>query len=190
MNDEYESLRTEILHWQDRRFTLVSISIAVITGVLGLDLIKPDFSADTWPYVPCILLAFLSCATYLTWYAGRANAKISAYLITFHEGEGKSRTYETTMRELKDKDPLDLNKGLAGVYFVLGLTAVGIPYFVLEDLIDFSPLLVGIACVFAVCWLLLLRKHSRDRFIQMFRDLKEEEEKRKSAAQGANTSRK
>jgi hypothetical protein len=186
MNEEYESLRTEILHWQDRRFTLVSISIAVITGVLGLDLIKPEISADTWPYVPCILLAFLSCATALTWYAGRANAKISAYLITFHEGN--SPGWETRMGVLKGQVWLDLNKGLAAVYFVLGITAVGIPYYVLKGLIEiYSPLLAGTAVVFVVYWIPLLFKHSRDPFIKMFRDLKEDEDKKKSAPRGAST---
>jgi len=41
---EYESLRKEILEWQNRRFTVASASLVAVTGILGWTLNHPDMS--------------------------------------------------------------------------------------------------------------------------------------------------
>ena len=37
MTAEYEALRAEMLAWQNRRFTILTASLALVTGILGLD---------------------------------------------------------------------------------------------------------------------------------------------------------
>jgi len=71
VSGEYESLRAEILKWQDRRFDLLKLSISVVTGLLGLKLIfekldAPGSSSTLWPLISSILLLYLAGANLLT----------------------------------------------------------------------------------------------------------------------------
>ena len=85
MNTEYESLRQEIHAWQNRRFIILTASITLVSAVLGLDAVQKTTVSVEWPLITSLLWFFLGSTTALTWYAGRANAKIAAYLIVFHE---------------------------------------------------------------------------------------------------------
>jgi hypothetical protein len=129
-NEEYESLRAEILAWQGRRIELLEISAGLVTAIVGLDLLlKPSLAGD-WPLVSSILLIFLACAGFITWYAARGNAKAAGYIKVFHEG-GQDKTYrwETRLGKLKAKgvDDLNINNWLALIYLSLAFIAVLIP---------------------------------------------------------------
>src|SRR5947208_2340161 len=106
MSNEYETLRAEILKWQDRRFDLLKISIGLITGLLGLKLVvEYPSKGDIWPLVSSVLLLYLSGANLLTWYAGVANSKLAAYIKVFHEsdvGSAPAYRWESRLQRLKD----------------------------------------------------------------------------------------
>lgn len=65
--------------------------------------------------------------TVLTWYAGRANAKISAYLLVFHE---ENDGWESLLSELKSSrlDWFSLNRVIFLIYLGLGILAIVIPW--------------------------------------------------------------
>src|SRR5262249_4637530 len=128
---EYESIRAEILKWQDRRFDLLKLSISVVTGLLGLKLILD--ATGSWPIISSLLLLYLAGANLLTWYAGIANSKLSAYVKVFHEGQESPSIpmgWETRLAKLKTKglDPQNLNRWIAVVYAVLAIISVVLPY--------------------------------------------------------------
>ncbi len=72
-------------------------------------------------------MVFLGSTTALTWYAGRSNAKIAAYLIVFHE---KYFGWESRLKELKMSpfDWFNLNRMVFLIYFGLGVLSFIIPW--------------------------------------------------------------
>lgn len=133
MNQEYESLGAEILKWQDRRFQLIEISIGLVTAIIGLDLVMKPSTPEHWPLISSVLLAFLSSAGLLTWYAGRANSKLSAYLKVFHEAEElapEALRWETRLQKLKEKglDRYNVNHWITVIFIVLAGISVLLPY--------------------------------------------------------------
>ena len=77
MNEEYESLRQEILAWQNRRFTILAASITIVSAILGFGAVQKTTASIEWPLITSLLWFFLGSTTALTWYAGNANAKIA-----------------------------------------------------------------------------------------------------------------
>ena len=86
--EEYISLRKEILQWQARRFFLITTTATLVTGILGFGIGNIE---KMWFMISSSLLLFLACTTSLSWYAGKGNAKIGAYIAVFFEeiGGGK-----------------------------------------------------------------------------------------------------
>jgi|KBSSwiStaDraftv2_1062776.scaffolds.fasta_scaffold2020414_1 hypothetical protein len=62
---EYDTLRQEIMHWQSRRFSVVTGSLVVVIAILGWAINAPD--KWSWTIVSSILFAILSIAGYMTW---------------------------------------------------------------------------------------------------------------------------
>jgi hypothetical protein len=56
MNTEYESLREEIKAWQERRFTVLSGAVALVTGILGLKMVGESKPTENWTWPSAILL--------------------------------------------------------------------------------------------------------------------------------------
>jgi len=138
MKEEYTTLRQEILYWQNFRFLLLAASIALLSGILGLGFKNAD-SGDLWVLSSALLLLFLACAMGLSWYAGRGNAKIGAYLTVFFESAAEQHHGWEDRQEsfLKHLDPrhrvLDrwrLSQWLGVIYFLLGSVVVVLPWFV------------------------------------------------------------
>lgn len=183
MQDEYESLRAEVLQWQNRRFQLVGASITLVTGVLGLG---SNAMASGWSVISSLLLLVLTCAVFLSWYAGIANTKIAMYLMVFHEQSGgpesQSSGWESRLYRLKNqrrKDPLALNDALVFIYFSLGAVSFFIPYAAAKD-----HLVMPVQCVLFVLMtlafltaLLVHWKYSnqRNRYLGYWRDVKRDE---------------
>lgn len=157
IKNEYEALRTEIKDWQDRRFTILTGSIALVTAVLGLKVFEQPANVELWPY-SALLLLLLSCACALTWYARRGSAIIAAYLIIFHERRSDSKDgWEDRLRrlQLKGVDKLSLNQFLGLIYLVLGVVAVAVP--VLQKTPTYPGCIILIIASFLfLCSLLLL----------------------------------
>jgi hypothetical protein len=129
MTSEYESLRAEIKEWQDRRFTILTASIGLTTAILGFKAFDQPQTTELWP-LSVLLLLLLSCACALTWYAGRGNAMMAAYLIHFHERPSDSSDgWESRLSrlQLSGLDKLKLNQFLGFIYLLLAAVAVFVP---------------------------------------------------------------
>jgi O-antigen/teichoic acid export membrane protein len=174
---EDEKLRAEIKDWQDRRFTILTASIGLVTAVLGFKLFDQPATAEMWPWVSALLLLLLSSACILTWYAGRANAKIAAYLIVFHERPSQSSDggWESRLHHLKESglDRLNLNRLLIIIYLVLGLVSVIFP--ALRHSPAGSGLIVVIGAVFLFLSSLffLFLKSPKERYIKLWEEVRD-----------------
>ncbi len=135
IREEYGIIRDEMLQWQSRRFTLVSLSVSVVTAVLALDLLKDQQAGSSWVVLSTILLAFLAVMSILSWYCASANAKASAYLKCFHEdyAQGQPRSsflWESRLSRLSSLggNPLHMNQLLVVLYLVLGFLVTFVPW--------------------------------------------------------------
>ena len=138
---EYASLRTEIFYWQNFRFVLLAASITLLSGIIGFGVKNPDQS-QLWVNSSCMLLLFLTAAVILSWYAGRGNAKIGAYLIVFYEDpveknpqqyqgweDRQGRFLENMNLPQRAFDWLKLSHLLGAIYLLLGTISVVLPWF-------------------------------------------------------------
>lgn len=170
MMNEYEMLRGEIKDWQDRRFTILTASVGLVTAILSLKVFDEPVRTELWPSISALLLLLLTCACALTWYAGRANAKIAAYLIVFHERSSQSgEGWESRLDRLNNSgfDHLNLNRLMFCIYLVLGLVAM-IPvlrHFPIRD--GWNVLIIPIA-LFVCSLLLLVLPSPKDRYIKQW----------------------
>ncbi len=183
MPDEYESLRAEVLQWQNRRFQLVGASITLVTGVLGLGLKE---LANGWSVISSLLLLVLTCAVFLSWYAGVTNTKIAMYLMVFHEQSGGPESqgsgWESRLYRLKNqqrKDPLALNDALVFIYFSLGVVSFFIPYAAAKDH-SVMPGQLGLLILMTLAFLTALMVHwkysdQRNRYLGYWRAVKRDE---------------
>lgn len=135
MKEEYPTLRTEILYWQNFRFVLLGASVALVSGIIGFGLKSPDTS-DLWMSSSVLLLIFLSCAAALSCYAARGNTKIGTYLKVFHEAKSDEKTGWEGLRSEFAKglgwyDRLNLSHWLTLAYLVLGI--IGSPALVCSE---------------------------------------------------------
>jgi hypothetical protein len=149
MKDEYQSTRSEILQWQTLRITLITISTALVPAILTaiLSMVLKDVGSTSGGFVASsvlcfvasfLLLAFLSVAVVLTWYAGTGNVKMGSYLAVFYEeGEKGWHHRHRVVNELSTvrADNLTFDKILSVFYSVLGVASL---------LLAFLPWLVTI----------------------------------------------
>ena len=166
---EYTSLRTEMLSWQNRRFSILATAITLTIGFLGLDGILKGESTVSWGVITSILWFFLGSVASLTWYASRANAKLAAYISVFHEDQEKG--WENRLRQLKNKglDRLDLNIMMLSIYLGLAFLSLVVPLtvrgFISPDTLDLLYLsFSGVWFIF--CASLLAVKPPRKIYIE------------------------
>ena len=183
MKFEYESLREEIKAWQERRFTVLAGSIVLVTGILGLKIVGESKPSESWPWASALLLVFLAAACALTWYARRANTKIAAYLIVFHEsGSDPLARWESQLDELKrsKSDRWDLNRLMIPIYVGLALLSVFAPMLSHREyhLVWADYITLGVAgTVFLVMLIPLGRSAPREHYIHLWTELKQRNEK-------------
>jgi hypothetical protein len=185
MSDEYDTLRAEMLKWQDRRFDLLKISIGLVTALLGLKLVVEHPSkGEIWPLVSSVLLLYLSGANLLTWYAGVANSKLAAYIKVFHEsddGTVPGYRWENRLQRLKEKglDPQNLNIWITVVYLALAVLSVAIPYATsgsshsgpgIHSVLPVAGLLFIASAILVVCF-----SYPRKRYENHWDEIKKEE---------------
>jgi hypothetical protein len=190
MSVELQSLRAEMLKWQDRRFDLLKHSTGVVTGLLGFKLIAEQSgvvvsAASAWPLISAVLLLYLSAANLLTWYAGIANSKLASYIKVFHEDshtENNAPRWESRLASLKRKglDPQSLNLWITVVYFVLGLVSVALPLtsagFATPDKLWLAILLISSVPFLATLVLVAWYSYPRQRYEAHWLQLKREEQ--------------
>ena len=174
MTAEYEALRAEMLAWQNRRFTILTASIALVTGILGLDSVTGAASGIHWAVVTSLLFFLLGAAAALIWHAGQANAKAAAYIIVFHESE--SEGWESRLKRLKDRgfNRLNLNRMMVLIFLGLGMIAFFIPTAVRKDwsVGDHHSQLVGVSGIwFVFGMILLLSSSGRDHYVRSWKNL-------------------
>lgn len=186
MDKEYESLREEILNWQEKRFTLASASIVLITTALGFI----SEGKNTWPWEvsTSIILVFLLCVCLLTWYLGTSNARLGAYIEVFYETEDQPYRWHRRNRLFKDDfflyKILHFNSCLALIYLVLGISAIVVPLkFGLPIDRKFLYLLIPLIFLFFTMIVLLIGfSYPRKRYVAYWQKVKEMESKKADRA--------
>lgn len=176
---EYETLKQEILLWQEKRFTIVSGSILLVTAALGW--IAKDPASWSWEIISIILISFLFCASFLTWFFGISNSRLGAYLEVFYE-EGNS-VYRWHIRNRKFKDDkkiyryLNLNSSLALIYIVLGIISIVLPSRMnFDNDSRFIIVLIAVTILFIFSLALLIGfSHPKRHYVNYWRKLKKEE---------------
>jgi len=125
-----------MLQWQSRRFAVLTASITIVVGVLGLDGVLAGDSALAWWLVTALVWFFLGASAALTWYAERANARLAAYCIVFHEAARPG--WESRLLALQSQPsapragPLDgvpnLNRMICLIYCGLAVLSALLPW--------------------------------------------------------------
>jgi hypothetical protein len=171
MNNEYEALYAEIKDWQDRRFTVLTAAIGLVTAILGLKIFDQPARIELWPWISALLLLLLSSACILTWYAGRANAKLAAYLICFHERPSPSGDgWQSRLHRLKQSrmDRLNLNRIVVCIYSPLAAVSVILPV-MQQPPSPFGWVVLSVAIVIFLCSLLLLvLRTPKDHYVDLW----------------------
>lgn len=182
MTSEYETLRTEIKDWQDRRFTILTASIGIVTAVLGIKIFDQPARLDLWPWISALLLLLLSSACVLTWYAARANAKIAAYIMVFHE-DPSSGGWESRLHQLKTTglDRLNLNRLIICIYFLLGVVSVLLPAFQHPPNSTGWAIVGAATIVFLLSLLLLLFRSPKARYLDEWNEIKRQNAQHRNA---------
>jgi hypothetical protein len=122
---EYDTLRQEIMHWQARRFSVVTGSLIIVIAILGWAVNAPD--KWSWTVVSSILLAMLSIAGYMTWLIGLLCSRISTYLEVFHENDSTDMGWER--RHRKPKRNFISSKGAyATMFFGVGIISLAVSF--------------------------------------------------------------
>jgi Mg2+ and Co2+ transporter CorA len=88
---EYDSLKTEILAWQNRRVTVMTSSLTFVGAALGVSVNFAPKGTDQfqWATLSSVLLFVLSCSMLFCTYAADASSRIGAYLQVFHSDAGR-----------------------------------------------------------------------------------------------------
>lgn len=183
---EYELLRDEISEWQNRRFTLVGVSITVVTALLGFSQIAGI--KVTWDFISSLLLFFLSVACWLTAYCGIANVKIGTYLQAFHEGHESSFHWESRNSRFSKvgRKYGNLNQYLGAVYLILAILSLLAPPLMFKPTQSslFPVLLVALmigAFIASLVWL-YKSQGRREEFLKRWLEVKKQESQNESAA--------
>jgi hypothetical protein len=163
---EYQSLRAEIVGWQNFRFVLVGAATAFAAAIMAF-----TATSNTNPRLSLSLIVFgLSGAAALSAYAGRSNAKIGSYLQRFYEPrisasseyslgwEGRIRKFESDSLMSRF---ISLDRLLAITYAVLGivssLTLTGVEFLKRHSLvITDSKSTDGSEVILDIAWLFLI----------------------------------
>lgn len=112
--EEYKSLRSSLVLWESRRFSLAAATTAFIGLVLGI--YSREFSNTHWVLACSVILITISGSCILTWLSARFVVRFTTYLEVFHCSKWEMRS-----RKLDSSLP-----GLNTVFFIYyaGLTVV------------------------------------------------------------------
>jgi len=172
---EYETLRQEILHWQSRRFSLVTGSLVIVIAILGWAVTAPD--KWSWTVVSAILFAMLSIAGYMTWLVGRLITRIGTYLEVFHENHSADIGWEK--RQRKSKRNFVSSKGAyATMFFGVGIISLAVSLTVCKGQPTMPSILLF--ALFAASFLstviiLAFGKRPWNKYIQQWQEIRAEE---------------
>ena len=122
-DQEYETLRKEIMHWQARRFSVVTGSLVIVIALLGWAVSAPE--KWSWTAVSAMLLGMLTIAGCMTWMIGLLNSSISTYLEVFHEGPSTEIGWERRHRKFK-KSFVSSKVAYAMMYLGAGVLSVAV----------------------------------------------------------------
>jgi multisubunit Na+/H+ antiporter MnhG subunit len=172
---EYDTLRQEIMHWQSRRFSVVTGSLVIVIAILGWAVNAPD--KWSWTVVSSILFAMLTIAGYMTWLVGRLITRIGTYLEVFHENDSADIGWER--RQRKSKRNFVSSKGAyATMFFGVGIISLAVSLTVCKaqpttpSIILFS--LFAASCLSMVI-VLAFGKRPWDKYIKQWQEIKAQE---------------
>lgn len=176
--EDYQSTRAEILQWQTARFTLITVSSALIVAILGIAIKDGSVQPEYYWAVSSLLLSFLLVAVLLTWYAGVANMKLGSYVAVFYEEKGKGwhkRQEAVTEGSKIRADKLRLDLLLSPFYILLGLASLSLSLLNPRNL-TLIPLLLFTALLVFVIILFITRPNPVPQYRLLWRIIKNAEE--------------
>ena len=94
---EFESLRSEILHWQDRKIKISNLSIALVTGYAGW-MLSRDQATLSWLTVSLFPILVLSLALHLTKIYELFQIRLGAYLAVYHDCEWEKKIEQVPVK--------------------------------------------------------------------------------------------
>ena len=173
--DEYATLREEILHWQTRRFNVLTAVLIVIPATLGWIVSNPD--KLSWPVASIFPLLFQACACHLTWLFSFNGIVIGTYLETRCNSQ-----WEKSRRLIDAKYPMPhLNTSLSLLYLVLAAFSVGVPAMLCEKPPTFGSVVFFAIALLTFIVLLLrmaLKSYQRDLMIERWKNVDTELQKK------------
>jgi hypothetical protein len=173
---EYETLRKEILQWQNQRFAIGTGSLVVVFAILGWAITASEKWA--WPVLSSVILALLVLVAYLSWLMGLFSSRISTYLEVFHETDFMDLGWERRHR-IPHRNFLTTKGAYAALYFGLGVVSCAVSFTVCRAApTRQSFLLFGFFVLVFVLMLMVLifKSHPWDRYLQQWRRIKASEE--------------
>lgn len=171
---EYESLRKEIIEWQNRRFTVASGSLVAIAAILGWILNKPN--ELSWAIVASSILLIISIACFLSHLFGLSKTKISTYIEVFHETEQSKTCWERRQKRIKTASS---RRAFALLYFFVGIFGIFISVRFCKsstfwEIVSFSI----ISFLFLVAlWMLGLKSPAYENYLKLWKEVKNEDAK-------------
>jgi len=170
MEKEYNTLREEIMHWENRQFTVIGINITLITIILGWIITKP--SEWNWDVASTLLLLILTSGSYLLVLFNCFASKIGAYISVYHEnGVG----WESRVSEFDKKLNFHSVRYALGIlYLGLGIMSFSIPYKICSKSLSLVTLfLFFLICVILIITLILMVFTPRkNKYIKLWQELK------------------
>lgn len=121
---EYESLRSEIIHWQNREITVFNISLTIIVAYVGwlisLDsskLISKSSIVFSWQLASLFPILLIGISMNMQRIFEFFMLKISTYLIVYHKSQWEDKNRKVSVE--KEFLKLGLNNSYALIYFIL-----------------------------------------------------------------------
>ncbi|HEX8173989.1 MAG TPA: hypothetical protein VF543_02600 [Pyrinomonadaceae bacterium] len=172
---EYDTLRQEIMHWQSRRFSVVTGSLIIVIAILGWAVNAPD--KWSWAVVSSILFAMLSIAGYMTWLIGLLISRISTYLEVFHEDHSENIGWERRHR-IPKRNFISSKGAYATMFFGVGIISLAVSLTVCTApatsrsitlfslfVASFLSMIIGLA----------FGKRPWDKYIKQWKEIKDQE---------------
>jgi len=182
--EEFQALRQEILINQKARLTILMGSVAFVGAVLSC-LVSSKIICK-WQLPSSLLLVLIGCVSLICFHWGRSSARIGAYIEVFLENPDSGLGWEKRRRNFLDVSALgDLNKILGLIFFILALLSIIIPSQIIKvektNATTFSnkeKIIITIVILFTLASIinLVFRSYPRQKYVEIWKKLKIEEE--------------
>lgn len=123
MNEEYVSLRDEVMKWQDRRIAISQIAMTLVVAYTGYMVSKDSNEISlSWQVVSILPLSILSVTMHITRLFDLFTLKAAAYIAVFYESAWEKHTTRISFSNGILK--IGYNKSMAIIYFIIAFSSI------------------------------------------------------------------